>query len=246
MILAKIQRGERIEHYETIRRRKDGSLVEVSLTTSPVRDAQGRIVGASKIARDITDRRRAEERQQLLLREMKHRVKNTLATVQAIAGQTLHGVSGEDQSAFAARLAALASAHDLLTTESWDSAPIRDTVVGALEPFEDLSEPRFEIEGSEDVRLDADTSLMLAMVLHELATNAVKYGALSARGGRVRVSWSGSPSAGAQLVWQESGGPQVKAPARKGFGSRLVERAFGGATFDYAPGGLICTLKIGP
>jgi PAS domain S-box-containing protein len=251
MILAKIQRGERIEHYETVRRRKDGSLVDVSLTTSPIKDAQGRVIGASKIARDITDRRRLEQRQRLLLGEMKHRIKNTLATVQAVVAQTLHSISKEEQSAFEGRLGALARAHDLLTTESWDVAPIRDAVCGALEPFEDQSDPRFEIDGPDQVKLDADTSLMLAMVLHELATNAVKYGALSAPGGRVQVAWSapdGAPPGHIQLVWRESGGPRVSQPTHKGFGARLVERAFKGgsraARFDYAPDGLVCTLEI--
>src|SRR6195256_3291917 len=128
-ILERILRGERIDHYETIRRRKDGSLVEISLTVSPVKNAEGEIIGASKIARDITERRRAQEQQALLLGEMKHRVRNTLATVQAIATQTLRSAASEDRDAFLARLRGLGRAHDLLTLERWNQAPIGD--VGA-------------------------------------------------------------------------------------------------------------------
>jgi PAS domain S-box-containing protein len=122
-ILSRIRSGERIDHYETIRRRKDGSLVEISLTVSPIKNAEGEIIGASKIARDITERRRAQEQQALLLGEMKHRVRNTLATVQAIATQTLRSAASEDRDAFLARLRALAGAHDLLTLERWNQAP---------------------------------------------------------------------------------------------------------------------------
>ena len=122
-ILERIRAGERIDHYETVRHRKDGTLVDVSLTVSPVIDSAGGVIGASKIARDITERRRAQEQQRLLLREMKHRITNTLATVQGIATQTLHGASREEHAAFQARLRALADAHDLLTRENWERSP---------------------------------------------------------------------------------------------------------------------------
>jgi PAS domain S-box-containing protein len=127
-ILACIGRGEHIDHFETIRRRKDGSSVEISLTVSPVKDASGRIIGASKIARDISERRKAQEQQKILVGEMRHRVKNTLATVQAIAMQTLRKTPAEERDAFMARLHALAKAHDLLSLKSWDRAPLRDVV----------------------------------------------------------------------------------------------------------------------
>src|SRR5882762_9214087 len=154
-ILARIRRGERIDHYETIRRRKDGSLVEISLTVSPVKNAEGEVVGASKIARDITERRRAQEQQALLLGEMKHRVRNTLATVQAIATQTLRSAASEDRDAFLARLRALASAHDLLTLERWNQAPIGDVVAGALNAFQGSHGDRIAVAGPQDVPLDA-------------------------------------------------------------------------------------------
>ena len=251
MVLERIRRGERIDHYETVRRRKDGTSVDISLTVSPVRDAVGRIVGASKIARDITERRRAQEQQELLIGEIKHRIKNTLATVQAIATQTLRSASADERSAFIARLHALANAHDLLTLESWNRAPLRDVVGRVLQPFQEKHRERFLIEGHGDLWLSANRSVLLALVLHELATNAVKYGALSNGSGRVRVGWEVVPNGQPgrmMLTWQESGGPPVKPPEQKGFGSLLIERVveseLGAARFDFPPQGVICTFEI--
>jgi two-component system CheB/CheR fusion protein len=248
-ILARILRGEHIDHYETIRRRKDGSMVEISLTVSPVKDASGRIVGASKIARDISERRQAQEQQKLLVGEMKHRVKNTLATVQAIAMQTLR--PGQEQEAFIARLHALAKTHDLLSLERWDRAPVRDVVGTALGAFQEAHRERFLIDGPDDVRLDANRSLLLAMALHELSTNAVKYGALSNGSGRVRVAWELQKGDGPDRLifyWQERGGPPVKPAERKGFGSRLIERALqaglGTTRLEFDPQGVACTLNV--
>jgi PAS domain S-box-containing protein len=251
MVLDRIRRGERIDHYETVRRRKDGTAVDISLTVSPVRDAMGRIVGASKIARDITERKRAQEQQELLIGEIKHRIKNMLATVQAIAMQTLHSASAEERSAFIARLHALANAHDLLTLESWNRAPLHDVVGRVLQPFQEKHRERFLIEGHGDLWLSANRSVLLALVLHELATNAVKYGALSNGSGRVRVGWdiaSNGQPARVILTWQESGGPPVKPPERKGFGSLLIERVaeseLGAARFEFPPQGVICTFEV--
>jgi len=250
-ILQRIRSGERIDHYETIRRRQDGSLVEISLTISPIKNAEGEIIGASKIARDITERRRAQEQQALLLGEMKHRVRNTLATVQAIATQTLRSAASEDRDAFLARLRALAGAHDLLTLERWNQAPIGDVVAGALNAFQGSYGERILIAGPKDAVLDAHKSMLLAMTLHELSTNAIKYGALSNQSGRVNVSWDLVPDDDVQrlkFLWQESGGPPVKPPERKGFGSVLIERALqrelGGVEYTFDPGGVACTLEL--
>jgi PAS domain S-box-containing protein len=250
-ILARIRSGERVDHYETIRQRKDGSLIEISLTVSPIKNAEGEIIGASKIARDITERRRAQEQQNLLLGEMKHRVRNTLATVQAIATQTLRSAASEDRDAFLARLRALAGAHDLLTLERWNQAPIGDVVADALNAFQGSHGGRILIAGPKDAVLDAHKSMLLAMALHELATNAIKYGALSNESGRVSVSWDLMPGDEAQrlkFVWREGGGPPVKLPERKGFGSVLIERALqrelGGVEYTFDPGGVTCTLEL--
>ncbi len=251
-ILARIVRGEHIDHYETIRRRKDGSPIEISLTVSPVKDASGQIVGASKIARDISERRQAQEQQNVLVAEMKHRVKNTLATVQAIAMQTLRKAPGEEREAFIARLHALAKAHDLLSLKSWDRAPLRDVVGTALGAFQEAHPERFLIDGpDDDVWLDANKSLLVAMALHELATNAVKYGALSNGSGQVLVSWERSERNGANgliFSWRERGGPPVAPPGHKGFGSSLIQRALqaglGPTRLEFDPQGVACTLNI--
>ena len=132
-----MRRGERVDHYDTVRRRKDGSLIDISLTVSPLKNTDGRIVGGySKIARDITERKRAQEQQKLLVKEMKHRIKNSLATVQAIATQTLNR-HAEERDAFIARLHALDNAHDLLTSETWQTAPLHSIVTQALKPFQE-------------------------------------------------------------------------------------------------------------
>jgi two-component system CheB/CheR fusion protein len=250
-ILERIVRGEHIDHYETIRRRKDGSSVEISLTVSPIKDASGRIVGASKIARDISERRRAQEQQDFLVGEMKHRVKNTLATVQAVAMQTLQRTPGDEREAFIARLHALAKAHDLLSLKSWDRAQLRDVVGTALGAFQEAHRTRFLIEGPDDIWLEANRALLLAMALHELATNAVKYGALSNESGQVHVAWSlpnGSGSKQLIFCWEERGGPPVAPPGQKGFGSRLIERALqaglGTARLAFDPQGVTCILDV--
>jgi len=249
-ILERIRRGERIEHYETIRRRKDGTLVEISLSVSPLRNAEGRVIGASKIARDITERRRAQEQQTLLLRELKHRIKNTLATVQAIVRQTLRGATPEEQAAFVGRIQALARAQDVLTDENWNRAPLRAVVIQAVEAFNDANRERILLDGSADIWLDADQSFRLTMALHELATNAVKYGALSTPGGQVRVSWEllQDSDKRARLHWQEIGGPPVTPPRQKGFGSLLIERILEGGTsatrLEFKPEGVACVFEV--
>jgi len=244
-IIERIRCGERVDHYETVRMRKDGGLIDISLTVSPVRSSDGRIVGASKIARDIGERRRAQQQQNLLLNEMKHRIKNTLAMVQALSMQTLRGASAAELSAFNARLSALGSAHDLLTLESWNRLSLGDVVAAALKPFEEQKQERVVASGFGDAWLDSTKSLLLAMVLHELATNAVKYGALSNEGGRVQLDWELDDGSGCvRLCWRESGGPPVTPPERKGFGSQLIEKSLIGAKIEYLPEGLICSWDI--
>jgi PAS domain S-box-containing protein len=247
-ILERIRRGERVEHFESIRRRKDGSMVEVSLTISPIQDAQGRIVGASKIARNITKHKEAERLQRLLVHELNHRVKNILATVQAVARQTFNFRQSGDtvRETFEARLLALSKAHDLLTRANWDGAALSQVIAEALAPYQ---RDRFEI-GGPDVRLSPKLALALALALHELATNAAKYGALSVASGRIAVTWRIQPNDGPDLKlrWQERGGPQVSPPSQKGFGSRLIERSLasevaGEVKITYDPAGVVCELN---
>jgi len=436
-IIARIQRGERIEHYETVRQRKDGGLIDLSLTVSPIRDAGGKVIGASKIARDISERRRsearlvqqarhlavlnhvsevisrdldlerivqsvtdlgvelsgakfgaffynvvneageaymlytlsgvprsafenfgmprntavfaatfngegvvrvgditkdprygknaphhgmpeghlpvvsylavpvksasgevigglffghdlpfmfseesealltavaaqagvamdnarlhraaqaeiaerkkAEEAKELLIHEIKHRVKNTLGTVQAIATQTFREAPKAERTAFIARLHALSDAHDLLTQQNWALVGVRETLDRALAPFRQRDRPRFTLNGS-DLEINSTVSLLLAMIVHELGTNAVKYGALKTESGKIAIDWHAADGR-LRLRWAESGGPPPDvSPARRGFGTEMIQRTLrgeqGAAKFDYAPGGLICSLEI--
>jgi two-component sensor histidine kinase len=204
---------------------------------------------------DITEQRRAHERQALLMNELNHRVKNTLAAVQAIVAQGLRGagVADEVRDGIESRLIALSRSHDLLTRERWQSASLADLVGLALEPYRSNAgqQPRYSLQGPQ-VRLRPNPVLALGMAFHELATNAAKYGALSMAGGHVEVSWSLVPSAPDQrlhLRWRECGGPPVQPPQRKGFGSRLLERGLaqeldGAVHLDYTPGGLVCEIEM--
>jgi two-component sensor histidine kinase len=193
-------------------------------------------------------RRRAEEAKELLLGESRHRIKNTLATVQAIASQTLRDGAADGRESFLARLRALGEAHDVLTTENWDRAALREVVARAIKPFQTSGHDRFMVEGP-PVWLPAQASLTLTLCLHELATNAVKYGALSNGTGQVHLSWQPRDDGGdrrkVSLTWQEAGGPAVAVPQRKGFGSLLIESSGDGESgVEYSPDGIRCRLNL--
>lgn len=249
-ILERVRRGEHIDHYETVRLRSDGSEVWVSLTISPLVDAQGRVVGASKIARDMSERRRVDEHRKVLMGELNHRVKNTLAIVQSIASQTLNQAATieEARASFGARLINLSKAHEVLTRESWTGANLAEIVADTLKPHTG-GESRFRIEGPA-VQLSPSAALAVSMALHELSTNAAKYGALSTESGRVTIVWNlQGEGTDRRLIlhWEESNGPKVAEPKRKGFGSRLIERALavelgGDVNVAYASSGLVCTI----
>jgi len=236
---------------EAKRRRKDGSLLDVSILATRMTDAKGRVIGAAAIIRDITERKRWEEHQRLLINELNHRVKNTLATVQSVASQTLRNARTMDeaQRGVEQRLIALSRAHNVLTEENWQGASLKDIVMQAVAPYRHEGESRVQVSGK-DVRLSPQTALALAMALHELATNAVKYGALSNETGQVRVAWSVIPGADGShlhLAWTESGGPPVSVPTHRGFGTRLIERILvqeiqGKVRLAFEPTGLLCTL----
>jgi PAS domain S-box-containing protein len=246
-ILARLRKGDRDDLFETVRRRKDGSLVDLSLTISPIRDNRGIIVGASKIARDITDRKMTDRLHHTLLREMKHRLKNSLSTVLAIARQSFrgHGSESEDFQKFEARMIALANGHDLITREAWDSAEVADIVEHLLTMH---GHKRFEVSGP-SVKLSPKSALALTLALHELATNAAKYGALSVPSGCVTIGWNIETDDKPRLTfrWQERHGPPVSPPTQRGFGSQLIERALalelsGEVHISYDPAGITCNI----
>jgi PAS domain S-box-containing protein len=250
--LERIRRGEKVDRYETVRRRRDGSLVDISLTVSPIRDETGRIVGASKIARDITARKQAEERQRLLTAELSHRVKNLFAVVQVLAERSASKASSaaECLEAFRGRLQALNAAHHALIAGSWNWASLASLVQTALEPYlGDGDRIRLNVQ---DLRLNPEFALTLALGLNELATNAVKNGALASPTGRVTVTArveEGESGDEFRLVWQEDGGPAVTPPAVAGFGTTMLSQAMeyqheGKVELDWRKEGLICRLTL--
>ena len=224
------------------------SLVSAIAAQTAVAMDNARLHKAAQL--EIEQRRRAEESKELLLHELKHRVKNTLATIQALAMQTFRQAPKAEVDAFTSRLFAMAEAHDLLTQRDWEKVAVEQLVRRAVSPFAGQVDERFDISGP-DVELAAEKALPLAMVLHELATNAVKYGALCNLSGTVEIRWT-LPKEGTgrllELNWNERGGPKVSPPARKGFGSRMIERALReencGAEFDFHSDGLRLRLRL--
>lgn len=252
-IITRVRRGERIELFETVRQRKDGELIDVSVTVSPVRDDAGAILGASKIARDISETKRASERQSLLLREMHHRIKNLFAMV---AG--LITVSARDAATVTdlavdlnGRLLSLSRAHaltmpDLAGNPTEERATGLKSLLAALVVPHERAAKAIVIEG-EDFDIGAQALPMTALLLHELTTNAVKYGALSHPQGMLRVAISRHHTL-VEVVWTETGGSVQAGERSEGFGS-LLERATVkslGATLDraWSDGGVVVTLRV--
>jgi PAS domain S-box-containing protein len=246
-ILTRIRRGERIDHFETVRQRKNGSLIVVSLSVSPVRDAQGRIVGASKIARDITEQKRAQEQIATLAREAEHRSKNLLASVQATVRLSQAETSEGLKQTIEGRIQALANVNSLFISTRWIGAELSSIATQELAPYSDQGETRVQIDGP-PVLLEPNAAQAIAVTLHELATNAAKYGALTAAKGRVELKWLHEADGLLILRWTEVGGPPVQIPTRKGFGSRVMEgvvRQLKGKTcFDWRPEGLVCEISL--
>lgn len=230
--------------------RKDGSTFPIETNLSVLPGSEGGLI--SSAIRNVSQRHEAEERQALLIRELNHRVKNTLANVQAIVTQTLR--TAKDPEAFSealtARLAAFSQSHDVLTRNDWTGAQVRDIAAEQLRPYGHGEEARFRLSGPE-VKLSPNRAVMLGMVLGELATNAAKYGALS-NGGTAEICWTRRDEAGTPwlcLVWRESGGPAVSEPPRRGFGSRLIERSVseglgGSARLTFEPKGVACEIAF--
>lgn len=229
-------------------RRADGSWRWHLARALPISGQDGTVTRWVGSNTDIEDQKRSEDRQKLLSRELEHRIKNTLAMVGAIASQTFRTAATKEdaRTIFDARLSALNHAHEILTSTSWTSASMSAVVQGALAPHRS-GEGRIKIDGPE-VDLTARQALSLALALHELATNATKYGALSVPGGTIGVSWDcrrDGESRRLRFEWRESGGPAVQPPTRRGFGSRLIERTLssdfdGSVSMDFRPEGLVC------
>ncbi|WP_044547282.1 PAS domain S-box protein [Mesorhizobium japonicum] len=249
-ILERLRRGERVDTYETIRRRKDGSLVPVSLTISPVRNATGQIVGASKIARDITSARENEQRIRMLMREVNHRVKNQYSVILSMIRET--NKRSETPKQFEAqvrqRIMALSRSHDLLVSADWKGATIRELLAAQAQPFPrgemiDMSGPSFV--------LGPNAVQYLGIAFNELATNSAKYGVLSGDDGQISVTWNISGSGTSRLfhlTWAETDGPQVTTIRQGGFGTVVLERvapeAVGGrGNLEYGSHGITWNLE---
>jgi two-component sensor histidine kinase len=208
------------------------------------------LVGVAFALRMASAVARGEALHVLLVEELNHRVKNTLAVLQAIASQTFRSASKTERETFDGRLGALARAHDLLSQEKWVGAGVHDVVARVLEPYSVLGTPRISINGPK-LPLTPPRAVMMSMILHEIATNAAKYGALSNESGKIAIEWqlqSDSAEPKLQMTWVESGGPRVTAPTRKGFGSKLIERGArdqlgGSATADFLPAGVVYTIE---
>lgn len=235
--------------------RNDGRVIWISVRSSPVRGGDRLMLYVVRVVQDITERKAAERRQKLLIDELNHRVKNTLATVQSLASQTVRGAATPAvfRERFEGRLIALSKAHDQLTTHHWESADLREILSASLAPYAGAGSERIVLRG-EDLLLRPRAVLTLAMAFHELTTNAAKYGALSVPAGRVEIRWqpvqgNGFDRPRLQIEWIEQGGPPVIEPTGRSFGSKLIEGSVaaelgGSARLTFAPEGLRCDIVV--
>ncbi|MDZ4777569.1 MAG: HWE histidine kinase domain-containing protein, partial [Alphaproteobacteria bacterium] len=236
-------------------RRKDGSEFWASLFISAVRDEAGVVVQHFISLVDLTRYKQEQAQSNMLIDELNHRVKNTLSTVQSIAWQALRNSSDPEviRESMESRLFALSCSHDLLTRENWDGAELLDLVNEALKPFAASNgrADRINVRGDK-IRVPPKAALALGIAIHELATNAAKYGAFSNALGSIEVNWAIEQGEGGErlvLHWQEKDGPPVTPPSRKGFGSRVIERGLvheldARVTLEYRPGGVACTIDM--
>ena len=248
-ILARINRGERIDHFETVRQRKDGSSIAVSLTVSPLKNAKGEIIGASKIARDITQQKRSQEQITALAHEAEHRSKNMLATVRAIIHLSQSDTTQGLKQAIAGRIQALSNVHSLFVDTRWVGAELSAIAAQELAPYAEIDRTRMRIDGP-SLSLNPTAAQTMAVVLHELATNAAKYGCLSAAKGHLELTWQRRTDGQLMVRWAEKDGPVVRTPAQRGFGTRVIEQMVaqlgGQAQYEWRPEGLVCELIFPP
>jgi PAS domain S-box-containing protein len=248
-----LKEGRTVRGIEAIAERPDGTFVPFIPYPTPLYDGHGNLIGAINMLVDITERKQAENRQKTLIDELNHRVKNTLATVQSLAMQTARHADdlADFSKRFEKRLLGLARAHDLLTKRNWEDAPLDFLAREVVCPLAIGSHERVQIQGP-PVPLNPRAALSLTMALNELATNAAKYGALSCDQGELSLVWQvleGSDHTLLELVWQERGGPPVEAPARRGFGTRFIERCIerdlgGEVDLLFERPGVCCRLSI--
>jgi PAS domain S-box-containing protein len=222
-ILERIRRGHRVDHYETVRQRKYGGLIDVSVTVSPIRNIHGKIVGASKSSRDMSERKRLQQHQQFLVRELEHRTSNLFSVIQHVVNRSLEEPQtlAQAKDLLNGRLQALARAHGMMAAATWVGAPLADIIRRELAGFSDQT----SISGC-DIIVSTPAAQQFALTVHELATNAVKYGALSAPAGLISIACDVEKANGDggtfSFRWKETGGPEVLPPKRKGFGTVIL------------------------
>ena len=251
-ILEHLQAGESWSG-EFVRRHRDGSTFPAHISDGPLLDDAGKVIGIVGISYDVTPRKEAEKKQQLLIRELHHRVKNTLATVQAIMGTTARHTSSIDefQESFTRRVMSLATIHALLTEDQWQAVQFAALLRATVDRLNDVRRTRIVLEGPPTI-LPSPVAVPLGMAIHELTENAVKHGALRDARGRVIVRWEQVNSDVGEMlcfVWTEHDGPPVKLPTREGFGGQLLRRLLkeqigGNVRIDYNPDGLRVTVNL--
>lgn len=243
-----IKENRAIRGAETMAERPDGTRIWFVPYPTPLYDSDGMLVGAVNMLIDITDRKRNEKRLELLSRELDHRAKNMLAVVQSIVRLSKAPTVPDFSDVLLGRIAALAHAHTLLSESRWEGADLTRLIEEELAPYRSGGRSGADIRGPR-VLLNSAIAQPIAMALHELTTNAAKYGALSHPGGRVKIEWSHSAGGTLRLTWVESGGPAVRMPTRSNFGTTLIELTIrdqlnGSVEFDWRPTGLACEIEV--
>jgi PAS domain S-box-containing protein len=250
--LQRLHGGEPIE-FQAIRHRKNGEPIEILVRGAPMKAADGHMIGASFVVRDITSLKQREQHVHFLMRELTHRSKNLLAVIQAMARQSLSHLSSPEEfvTRFSERLSGLAGSHDLLSNVDWEGASLGDLIRSQLRHYEDRFDEKFHLDGP-DLFLRPEAAQNIGIALHELSTNAAKYGALSVPEGHVSISWHLKTEKDVprlQMIWQEKGGPAVNPPGHKGFGhivmDRITGQALGGTSHaDFKPEGVTWHLDV--
>lgn len=246
-VMDRLRLGEDIAPYDTLRKRQDGTLVFVGVRAAPILSLQRVPIGIALTLRDISERKKSDAHKVLLHRELSHRVKNSLAIIQAMARHTLHSTPdpAEFARAFEGRLQAFATAHNILTETNWAGADFATLAREQVAAFMPEGASRLKLKGPA-LLLAPEVATTMGMILHELATNAVKYGSLSTPEGRVSITWSVDDARPPllHLTWRESGGPDVRPPKRRGFGSQLIARSGIKTEQTFAPSGLVCDVEL--